>query len=273
MEREKERERVCRMAGIGTGVGFRYTGNPNTRQMPHGGCETFGASSIISRFGLSKPPPPLPGMCSPVSTANNPAHDNPQSSDLHQYGYQGGAGLYRPSSAPPARGVEVDGKGFATYGQADSVASDAHHHELEGISEEPQRGRQMEKALGGRLNNPSSTSTDATLTEADVNAMRAHIPTVTRTRASLSPASSPGHYQDRTRSLSPSVSRFPYHTQPCQQQTSPIHTPTRPGIYPVVNSQSSPSYELLPTPNSMTGYDSPASEFFYESGSEYDLCG
>lgn len=51
-QREKERERACRMAGIGTGLGGRNLGR---------GVRGQATNPLIARFGLTAPPPPLPG--------------------------------------------------------------------------------------------------------------------------------------------------------------------------------------------------------------------
>ncbi|CAO1619759.1 unnamed protein product [Jaminaea pallidilutea] len=51
-QREKERERACRIAGIGTGLGGRNLGS---------GTNSKTANPLIARFGLTTPPPPLPG--------------------------------------------------------------------------------------------------------------------------------------------------------------------------------------------------------------------
>lgn len=270
MEREKERERVCRMAGIGTGVGFRYTGgNPNTRQMPHGGCETFGASSIISRFGLSKPPPPLPGMVAPCSSGGSasPQSPSPGTPSHGQSNYNGGASLYRPNSAPPVRG-----SGFES-GNAFPQVQDAYEMEFKEEEEvesqkldETPRGRSMEKGTGRNANH-NSTSTDATVKESNrTSNVTGEIPSFKRTCPSP-PSSVSSLSPVRNRSMSPCTTRY----DPNMFYGSPSK-PSRPGIRPLVGAQSSPSYELAPTP-SLSGYDSPASEFCYESGSEYDLIG
>lgn len=268
MEREKERERVCRMAGIGTGVGFRYTGgNPSTRQMPHGGCKLLGASSIISRFGLSKPPPPLPGVRAACNSAHSAGSSSPHVQGPNDGGYSGGSSLYRPSSAPPARGPpNKDTYGASSvFPQNEGYGYLQHRDSEPNEAQEPPRGRSMEKS-GGRGTNHNSTSTDATdatLTEADLCSSFAHdIPNLTRTCPSPTSFS-----PERSRSRSPAPPQY----DPGQSDGSPVK-PTRPGIRPLTGSSNSPSYDVLPTSNSC-GYDSPASEFCYESGSEYDLVG
>lgn len=50
-QREKERERACIMAGIGTGLGGRNLGR---------GVRGQATNPLIARFGLTTPPPPLP---------------------------------------------------------------------------------------------------------------------------------------------------------------------------------------------------------------------
>ncbi|PWN38279.1 uncharacterized protein FA14DRAFT_177552 [Meira miltonrushii] len=275
MEREKERERVCRMAGIGTGVGFRYTGgNPNTRQMPHGGCETFGASSIISRFGLSKPPPPLPGMVAPCSSSGSGSGSSqPHSPGTPTHGqyansnYNGGASLYRPNSAPPVRGSGYDsGNAFPQVQDAYEIEAEAEEVEAQKQDDTP-RGRSMEKSTGRNANH-NSTSTDATVTEYNrTSNVPGEIPSFKRTCPSP-PSSIDSQSPVRNRSMSPCTTRY----DPNMFYGSPSAKPTRPGIRPIVGAQSSPSYELAPSP-SACGYDSPASEFCYESGSEYDLIG
>ncbi|PWN23058.1 hypothetical protein BCV69DRAFT_280673 [Microstroma glucosiphilum] len=50
-QREKERERACIMAGIGTGLGGRNLGR---------GVRGQTTNPLIARFGLTTPPPPLP---------------------------------------------------------------------------------------------------------------------------------------------------------------------------------------------------------------------
>lgn len=274
MEREKERERVCRMAGIGTGVGFRYTGgNPNTRQMPHGGCETFGASSIISRFGLSKPPPPLPGMVAPCSSSGNgsPQPHSPSTPSHGQHAqsyYNGGAKLYRPNSAPPVRGSGYESSN--AFPQAQDAYEVEEQEEVESQKQDDTpRGRSMEKSLGRNANH-NSTSTDATVTESNrPSNATGEIPSFKRTCPSP-PSSIASQSPVRDRSMSPCATR--YDPNLFYGSPSSVAKPTRPGIRPIIGAQSSPSYELAPTP-SLCGYDSPASEFCYESGSEYDLIG
>ncbi|CAO1618871.1 unnamed protein product [Sympodiomycopsis kandeliae] len=53
VQREKERERACRNAGIGTGLGGRNLGR---------GAGGQAVNPLIARFGLNTPPPPLPGL-------------------------------------------------------------------------------------------------------------------------------------------------------------------------------------------------------------------
>lgn len=233
MERERERERVCRMAGIGTGAGFRYTGggdgNPNTRQMPHGGCEALGAS-IVSRWGLSKPPPPLPGVS--ASAPGSPASQtfDPSSQVRSTYLDHGPplspttatTGLLRPKSAPPPQssklaGLNVDSmdhdgdlvlSGSLTINEQEmpgsSLIATESHDEL---YEEP-RGRATTKdATARRTTHNDSASTDATVTPvtSSGSSMRKESKTNGRTVPSLvrtapSPTSSPERPYSRSRS-------------------------------------------------------------------------
>lgn len=173
IEREKERERACRLAGIGTGIGFRYsgTGGASPRQLHHGGSKTPGACnpmSIISRFGLSKPPPPLPGLA--------------------PSGYQGGTSLHRPRSAPPVQSSPI-------------TANDVYYRQQTQADEkEMARGRSMDKASPRSVN--SSTSTDGTETESSPSTP-ASIPELKHT--SPSPDSSP----DRNRTIQADIKRSP----------------------------------------------------------------
>jgi len=236
MEREKERERACRLAGIGTGIGFRYTGSGGTspRQLHHGGSKTPGAcnpTSLISRFGLSKPPPPLPGTLSPTKPS-----------------FEGGSSLYRPSSAPPIRNDYYDPSPSYPSVQRE---------------EEDFRGRTMDKATSRNLDN--STSTDGTVTESSRSTSKS-IPELIHT--SPSPHSSPDRSSNRS---SPPP---PLHLQ--QQSDKAIRPSIQPyQLPPIDKNTTTPSHSppsSVPYSSSLCGYDSPASEF-YESGSEYDLIG
>ncbi|PWN39677.1 hypothetical protein IE81DRAFT_13014 [Ceraceosorus guamensis] len=125
LEREKERERALRFAGIGTGTGFRYNsrsqpngpggcfsrgygepGAPAGRQTspiigaarPEVGCcpRPSGAASgavnpLIARFGLSKPPPPLPGMSRPTASAPSSVSGSPSPPNVPKDLYDGSA--------------------------------------------------------------------------------------------------------------------------------------------------------------------------------------
>lgn len=77
-----------RYAGIGTGAGFRFNwgapGAPAGRTQPRpelglcqrpAGANQAAVNPLIARFGLSKPPPPLPGttVSAPASTSNSPS--------------------------------------------------------------------------------------------------------------------------------------------------------------------------------------------------------
>ena len=192
LEREKERERACRLAGIGTGIGFRYSGASNScpRQLHHGGTKTPGAcnpSSLISRFGLSKPPPPLPGLTSPVKPS-----------------FEGGSVLYRPSSAPPIR------NDYSATGQA--------YHDDDGY-DDGIRGRSMSKSSSRSLN--ESTSTDGTVRELSEPSGRS-VPELRHT--SPSPPSSPGSGPASPLSSRPSI--HPHqHPSLGKSSTTPSHSP------------------------------------------------
>lgn len=259
-EREKERERACRIAGIGTGPGFRWSGNPSTRQMPHGRCEALGAS-IVNRFGMCKPPP-LPGTGAPPSTPTSRTSQGPTSSvnnstsptpswtsiaptwtsPVPSYTTPIKSDSLRPSSAPPPSHAVQSKLHSSHLFDASSSQQDEHH-----------RGRSLVKSAAERNGHNDSASTDATVTES----------TPHLTRTDPSPSSSPE--RPRSRSRSPMNFRSPKQLLEASYRTRPPWTCTEP------HTTASPSLDSLP-PAITCGYDSPASEF-YESGSEYDLIG
>lgn len=262
IEREKERERACRMAGIGTGIGFRYSASGTTpRQLHHGGSKTPGAcnpASIISRFGLSKPPPPLPGCTSPTRPT-----------------YEGGTSLHRPSSAPPIRSEStpsISTVEHAMYEPDDVLV----------------RGRPLLKGAYIRSTNDSA-STDGTITGSTSRSTSVSIPEVIHT--SPSPETSPERRSNRSVSpplmgeekiIRPNIlPHQPQYEPQYQQSVQQTHSQQQPSFYSQHSSfgskHTSPSppsstRSIPTTHNSPCGYDSPASEF-YESGSEYDLIG
>jgi hypothetical protein len=245
LEREKERERACRLAGIGTGIGFRYSGSNGTslRQLHHGGSKTPGAcNSMISRFGLSKPPPPLPGM--PPSPTTRAFEVN----------------YPRPSSALPPSTKTQNLDAFTLF-----------EHEQQQQQQDHPRGRTMDKTTTRSLND--STSTDGTVTESSLPSTSGgqSIPELTHT--SPSPHSSP----DRKLAASLSLPSLHQHAYTAYKRPSilPYSLPS-PSIdkFSTTPSHSPPSFtaDIGSYCNGGSGYDSPASEF-YESGSEYDLIG
>lgn len=239
IEREKERERACRLAGIGTGIGFRYSGggSPSARQLHHGGSKTPGACSsmsLISRFGLSKPPPPLPGLGYPTQCKSP---------------YEGGTSLHRPSSAPPIRSSPMMTPEHSP--ELDRKLKETAEMDKDG---DDSRGRSFDKNSSRTLS--SSTSTDRTETESGPSTP-ASIPELKHT--SPSPDSSP----ERLHTLASSSSPSPSHLESAPKTTRPRIHPYQPPISPTTS---------FPLSSSACGYDSPASEF-YESGSEYDLIG
>ncbi|UZJ51905.1 hypothetical protein CBS101457_001225 [Exobasidium rhododendri] len=201
MEREKERERACRMAGIGTGIGFRYSGSGGTspRQLRNGGLKTPGAcnsSLMISRFGLSKPPPPLPGA-------------NPSSSTVPDY--EDSLSLSKADNAMLLPSNSVDDRSE---------------------QQEASRGRTMDKVAARSVND--STSTDGTVTELSPSSVSQNTPALIHT--SPSPDSSPDGskssssasplpvHQQAYMSNRPSVR--PYQLHPLDRHTTtPSHSP------------------------------------------------
>ncbi|PWN89639.1 hypothetical protein FA10DRAFT_268167 [Acaromyces ingoldii] len=295
MEREKERERACRLAGIGTGVGFRYSGGQSSaRQMHHGGMAPLGCqSSLISRFGLSKPPPPLPGTpptsmrSSPCSGPSSP-HDYRSIEEQEQQTEARGRSQSPGTSQSPARSVSappVRGRPGTQIQKEEEVAE-----QDDGDDDEQPRGRSLELRKGPRPTN-DSTSTDATVTQDSSSPSSSRsvstIPSLTHTSPSpdrSSASSSPTRRGGTASFLST-------YSPPKPKEPAQVHAPypTRPSlppskVSPLLYKQVPPTPAPLPVPSSCGssapfcggggcgGYDSPASEF-YESGSEYDLIG
>jgi hypothetical protein len=248
LRQERARERALRYAGIGTGAGFRFNWNAGAPGAPAGRtprpelgqCQRpagtgAGVNPLIARFGLSKPPPPLPG-----TTPNSSANNSP--------------------SPPPGPHEPLYGEGSSSRRDF-STGSDASTRTLMGArsaSISPERARFAPGTGYDRRESPSapimSSYGGPSFLSLPSGPDADHTP---RGRRGTSPAPALTH-------TSPSPSPPP--TMKSSVSTAASTYSDRPSS--LASGRSTPAT----APSTPCGYDSPAScSEFYESGSEWDF--
>jgi len=195
-------------------------------------------SSIIARFGLTTPPPPLPGMPEPSPTASLLDHHHHHHAHHHHPLPGWGHGFASAHSSP----------GHGGYGAG------------------APNGRVL-AAGGAMLRNPSPNRGGGgggggrypTLA-ADFPGSGTMIPALRRTSPPVSPVD--GQREDQGAAAAGA------------EESTKASKDDRGASSPVFSSRlSSSSCASIASGSGLSGYDSPASEFCYESGSEYDLIG
>lgn len=300
LQREKERERACRMAGIGTGLGGRNLGK---------GIRGQTTNPLIARFGLKAPPPPLPSATSFGRNAATAPSTPTLScfSDLSREPSQSprlppAASVQPPSRAEERTAIRARAASDAAASYESEVDDGGHSVRRDEVVRERGRATARKAAqidvlsASSAARSESSSSTSTISTHSDTTT----VPGLTQT--SPSPPSTPHRLSVLTPTpfgaATPSTtsvaqqgdSYFSFRPAPSSSATT-VASPTTPTPFSSRNSSKSPA-SLHPNSNTSkprsgsgssstgggfprsvrgSGYDSPSSA--YESGSEYDLLG
>lgn len=237
MQREKERERACRLAGIGNGIGGRNLGR---------GAGGQSTNPLIARFGLNTPPPPLPGTHDPFKR-----HTEPSSAPATPV-------TSTPQSFP---GDDISASADKTLTPTTTL-QEIRGPRASSLQRTPNEDRAIRRSLAcvdsdhGGEGGEDSTARGRSTTRP----VAKEVPALVHTSPSPSPP----------RKTVPLVAEDPVSPlktpQPSPKGKKTSYFDDSPASTPSQTSLRSPSHPMMGC-----GYDSPSSA--YESGSEYDLLG